>query len=85
MRRLVIAMTTVAALLAIASPVQAQVPRHLHCLTTEGGTHAIAGGLTANAPQDAFENFHFKVHLDVFVNGPNPNTVVPAFPPASCP
>jgi hypothetical protein len=79
MRRLLIASATAAALLGVASPVQAQVPRHLHCMTNPAGTHAIAGGLTANAPQDAFETFHFGVHLAVFVNGPNPNTVDPSF------
>jgi hypothetical protein len=64
---------------------QAPVPRHLHCLTNEAGTHAIAAGLTQNAPQHAFENFHFNVHLDVFANGPNPHTVVPVAPTGPCP
>ena len=66
--------------LALAVPAQGQVPRHLHCLTNASGqTHAIAGGLTANAPQSAFETFHFGVHLGVFVNGPNPHTLEPSF------
>jgi hypothetical protein len=77
---------TVLALGGAAGEAGAQVPRHLHCLTNEAGTHAIAQGLTRNAPQHAFENFHFGVHLGVFVNGPNPHTVDPVFPPASsCP
>jgi hypothetical protein len=32
----------------------------VHCrANASGNTHAIAGGLTANAPQSAFETFHF--------------------------
>jgi hypothetical protein len=84
MRRLTLAGLLVAALIA-AAPAQAQVPRHLHCMTNASGqTHAIAGGLTANAPQSAFETFHFGVHLAVFVNGPNPHTLMPSFT-GTCP
>ena len=81
MRRTVLAALATGALtIAIAAPAQAQVPRHLHCLSNPSDqTHAIAGGLTANAPQSAFEIFHFGVHLGVFVEGPNPNTVTPSF------
>ena len=51
MRRIVVA-GLAACTLALAAPAEAQVPRHLHCLTDASGeTHAIAGGLTANAPQ----------------------------------
>jgi hypothetical protein len=79
MRRVVLA-GVLAGALALAAPAQAQVPRHLHCLTNASGqTHAIARGLTANAPQSAFENFHFGVHLAVFVEGPNPHTLTPSF------
>jgi hypothetical protein len=79
MRRLTLAGVLAAALIA-AAPAQAQVPGHLHCMTnTTGETHAIAGGLTANAPQSAFETFHFGVHLGVFVNGPNPHTLAASF------
>ncbi len=79
MRRVMIAGVLVGAFI-LAAPAQAQVPRHLHCLTNASGeTHAIAGGLTANAPQSAFETFHFGVHLGVFVNGPNPHTLAPSF------
>jgi hypothetical protein len=67
-----------------AGPAGAQVPLHLHCFTTPGGTHAIAVGVTANAPQRAFENFHFNVHLGATA-GQNPNTVTPTAPTASCP
>jgi hypothetical protein len=79
MRRVVLA-GIVAGILVSAAPANAQVPRHLHCLTNASGeTYAIAGGLTANAPQSAFETFHFGVHLAVFANGPNPHTLVPSF------
>jgi hypothetical protein len=79
MRRIVLAGLATGAL-AIAAPAQAQVPRHLHCLSNPSGeTYAIAGGLTANAPQSAFETFHFGVHISVFVQGPNPNTLMPSF------
>jgi hypothetical protein len=84
MRRLTLAGLLVAALIA-AAPAQAQVPRHLHCMTNASGqTHAIAGGLTANAPQSAFETFHFGVHLGTFVEGPNPHTLAPSFS-GTCP
>jgi hypothetical protein len=79
MRRAVLA-GVVAGALTLAAPANAQVPRHLHCLTNaSGNTHAIASGLTANAPQSAFETFHFGVHLGVFVQGPNPHTLEPSF------
>jgi hypothetical protein len=79
MRRVVLT-GVLAGVLALAAPANAQVPRHLHCLTeASGNTHAIAGGLTANAPQSAFETFHFGVHLAVFVEGPNPQTLTPSF------
>ena len=79
MRRIVLA-GLVAGTLSMAAPAQAQVPRHLHCLTNASGeTHAIAGGLTANAPQSAFETFHFGVHIGVFATGPNPHAVTPSF------
>ena len=81
MRRFVLAVLALSILvLGAAAPAQAQVPRHLHCMTTSSGsTHAIAGGLTQNAPQSAFETFHFGVHLAVFVEGPNPHTLMPSF------
>jgi hypothetical protein len=53
-------------------PAHAQevVPRHLHQLTTPNGTtHAIARGLTFNAPCTAFLNFHEIVHETVFGTG----------------
>jgi hypothetical protein len=52
----------------------------VHCRTNAGGnTHAITGGLTANAPQSAFETFHFGVHIGVLVEGPNPHVLAPNF------
>ena len=79
MRRVVLA-GILAGAFAFAGPANAQVPRHLHCLTNASGdTHAIAGGLTANAPQSAFETFHFGVHIAVFAEGPNPHTLMPSF------
>jgi hypothetical protein len=67
-----------------ASPALAQVPVHLHCLTTLGTTTAIAGGLTANGPHAAFERFHFQVHLGALANPTNPVTVQAVFT-GSCP
>jgi hypothetical protein len=79
MRRVILA-GILAGALALAAPANAQVPRHLHCMTNaSGNTHAIAGGLTANASQSTFEGFHFGVHLAVFVNGPNPHALMPSF------
>ena len=79
MRRIVLA-GVLAGAMALAAPAQAQVPRHLHCLkNASGDTQAIAGGLTANAPQAAFETFHFGVHIAVFAEGPNPHEITPSF------
>ncbi len=68
-----------------ASPAHA-VPIHLHCLTNPGGTHAIAGGLTANGPQKAFDNFHWYVHLGAFANNSaeSPVTLAATSPTGSC-
>ena len=78
--RLAVLAGVLAGVFALAAPANAQVPRHLHCLTNASGkTHAIARGLTANAPQSAFETFHFGVHLAVFVQGPNPHALAPSF------
>jgi hypothetical protein len=78
--RLAVLVGVLAGALVLVAPAQGQVPRHLHCLeNASGSTHAIARGLTANAPQAAFETFHFGVHLGVFVQGPNPHTLTPSF------
>jgi hypothetical protein len=79
MRRAVLA-GVLAGVFALAAPANAQVPRHLHCLTNASEQeHAIARGLTANAPQSAFETFHFGVHIGVFTEGPNPHARRPSF------
>jgi hypothetical protein len=79
MRRAVLA-DVLAGVFALAAPANAQVPRHLHCLTSASEKeHAIARGLTANAPQSAFETFHFGVHIGVFVEGPNPHALRASF------
>ena len=86
-RRLVVG-AGVAAMLALggaAGQAGAQVPRHLHCVTTQGGTHPIGQGVTQNAPQNAFENLHFNVHLGVFASGRNPHAITAVDPTASCP
>ena len=63
------------------------VPPHLHCLHTPGGTHAIAQGVTANAPHDtAFHNFHFDVHLGAHANNSanSPVFVTTTSPTGTC-
>jgi hypothetical protein len=76
---------SVAVLGAAIVPAQASaVAPHLHCLTTPGGTHAIALGVTHHAPHETLENFHSNVHLGVFVNGNNPNTLAAIAPSGSC-
>ena len=67
MGKLLVASVAAGALAALAGQAQAQVPRHLHSLTTPSGkTHTIAQGLTTNAPCGAFLNFHGFVHTEVF-------------------
>jgi hypothetical protein len=79
MRALTLALIlALASTLVGASPALAQVPVHLHCVTTPGTTTAIAGGLTANGPHAAFEHFHFQVHLGALTSSGN-LTVVPKF------
>jgi hypothetical protein len=58
MRALIVALIlALSSILVGATPALADVPVHLHCLTTPGTTTTIAGGLTANAPHDAFTGF----------------------------
>ncbi|HJW47827.1 MAG TPA: hypothetical protein VJ726_00260 [Candidatus Limnocylindria bacterium] len=73
-----------ASILVGGSPALADVPVHLHCLTTPGGTHSIARGLTANGPHDAFTRFHFQVHLGALTNPNNPVSVAATAPTGSC-
>jgi hypothetical protein len=72
-----------ASTLAGATPALADVPVHLHCLTTPGTTTAIAGGLTANAPHDAFTAFHFQVHVGALTSSGN-LSVAPTSPGGTC-
>jgi hypothetical protein len=62
------------------------VPIHLHCLHTPGTVTAIAGGLTANGPQGAFDTFHAVVHQGAFVNNSpsSPVFVTTTSPAGSC-
>ena len=72
-----------AAILAAAATLAGSTPAlaehtHLHCLTTPGTMTAIAGGLTANGPHDAFSTFHSQVHLVALRSSGN-LFVVPSF------
>ena len=62
------------------------VPLHLHCLHTPGTVTAIAGGVTANAPQSAFDTFHMDVHLGAFANNSpsSPVFITTTTPAGSC-
>jgi hypothetical protein len=73
MRRFVYLATLVLAL-AVAAPAGA-VPRHIHSVTTPGGTTEFGAGVSMNAPCVAFLNLHFNVHLGAFAESENPNTV----------
>jgi hypothetical protein len=73
----------VASMLASSTPALAD-HTHLHCLTTPGARTDIAGGLTANAPHDAFSRFHVQVHFGAFANPDNPVSLGAVFT-GSCP
>jgi hypothetical protein len=70
MRKVLLGLVAALALMTISTPAladEAPVTRHLHFLTTPNGdTHAIARGLTFEAPCVAFLNFHEIVHETVF-------------------
>jgi hypothetical protein len=82
MRRFALLGTLVLAL-AAASPAGA-VPRHVHSITTPGGTHEFGGGVSHHAPCVAFLNLHENVHLGVFMAGDNPNAISVEFIAGSC-
>lgn len=82
MRRFALFASIVLAL-AAASPAWA-IPRHVHSITTEGGTHEFAGGVSTQAPCVAFLNLHENVHLAVFVAGDNPNAISVEFIDGEC-
>ncbi|HKY50475.1 MAG TPA: hypothetical protein VJP45_04395 [Candidatus Limnocylindria bacterium] len=84
MRALVAATALALASLVAGTTPALAVDRHLHCLTTPGGTTTIAAGLTANGPQAAFDQFHFQVHFGALANPNNPVTVAGIFT-GSCP
>jgi hypothetical protein len=69
--------------LAAASPAGA-VPRHVHSITTSGGTHEFGGGVSFHAPCVAFLNLHENVHLAVFASGDNPNPISVEFIDGTC-
>jgi hypothetical protein len=69
--------------LAAASPAGA-VPRHVHSVTTPGGTQEIGGGVSFEAPCVAFLNLHENVHLAVFASGTNPNAISVEFISGTC-
>lgn len=73
---------TIAVAMAAASTAGA-VPRHVHSVTTPGGTHEFGGGVSNNAPCVAFLNLHENVHLGAFA-GTNPNTVTVEFISGDC-
>ena len=80
MRRFVYLATPVLAM-AVASPAGA-IQRHIHSITTPGGTTELGVGVSEQAPCVAFLNLHTNVHLGAF--GPNPNTVTVEFIDGVC-
>ena len=84
MRRIVVVLAAVTGLAVMPASASA-VPGHLHCLTTPGGTHSIARGVSLHAPHEpALHNLHENVHLGVFAAGDNPNTLTATSPTGSC-
>jgi hypothetical protein len=82
MRRFVVLGTMVLAL-AVAGPAGA-VPRHIHSITTPGGTTEFGAGVSEQAPCVAFLNLHMNVHLGAFVESETPNTVSVQFIDGTC-
>jgi hypothetical protein len=60
--------------LAAAAPAGA-LDRHVHSITTPGGTTEFGAGVSHNAPCVAFLNLHQNVHVAVFLAGDNPNAI----------
>jgi hypothetical protein len=86
MRSVILGLIVALSLTLLSAAPALAVPIHLHCLHTPGTVHAIAGGLTANGPQDAFDNFHAYVHQGAFVNNSpsSPVFVTTTSPTGSC-
>jgi hypothetical protein len=82
MRRFALLLATIALALGAAAPAGA-VQRHVHSITTPGGTHEFGGGASLNAPCVAFLNLHENVHLAVFAAGDNPNGISVEFIPGA--
>jgi hypothetical protein len=80
MRRFVY-LTTLVLALALAGPAGA-IPRHIHSITTPGGSTEFGVGVSEHAPCVAFLNLHMNVHLGAF--GPNPNEVSVQFIDGAC-
>jgi hypothetical protein len=73
MRRFAFLATIVLAF-AVAAPASA-LDRHVHSITTPGGTTEFGAGVSNNAPCVAFLNLHENVHIGVFLDGDNPNAI----------
>jgi hypothetical protein len=82
MRRFAFLATIVLAL-AVAAPASA-LDRHVHSITTPGGTTEFGAGVSNNAPCVAFLNLHENVHLAVFLAGDNPNAISVQFISGVC-
>lgn len=76
-------LAVIALALATAGPAGA-IPRHIHMITTPGGTHSFGAGVSENAPCVAFMNLHMNVHVGVFLAGDNPNGVSTVGIPGVC-
>jgi hypothetical protein len=82
MRRFAFLATIVLAL-AVAGPASA-LDRHVHSITTPGGTTEFGAGVSNNAPCVAFLNLHENVHVAVFLAGDNPNAISVRFITGVC-
>jgi hypothetical protein len=82
MRRFAFLATIVLAL-AVAAPANA-LDRHVHSITTPGGTTEFGAGVSNNAPCVAFLNLHENVHVGVFLAGDNPNAISVRFISGVC-
>ena len=86
MRSVILALIIALSLTLLSAAPALAVPIHLHCLHTPGTVTAIAGGLTANGPQGAFDTFHANVHHGAFDNNSpsSPVFITTTSPTGSC-